>query len=128
MDLKTIKDFGVKNITILDKYILRQVVEIFILGVIIFSSIIFASEAFTELIKKVSDFGIPPRIALMIILLNLPAVIVQSIPMSMLLATVMGLNKLCLALRALQELLPQKVQSDDEGLRFGLGARSIRSV
>ena len=39
----------------------------------------------------------PPKIALMLIILNLPAIVVQTIPMSMLLATVMGLNKLCLA-------------------------------
>ncbi len=86
-----------KNISILDKYILRQVVEVFILGVVVFSSIIFASTVFTQLIKKVTDYGVPPKIAFMIILLNLPAIIVQTIPMSMLLATVMGLNKLCLA-------------------------------
>ena len=96
MEVKEIKNIY-DRVTILDKYVLRQVIEIFILGVVVFSSIIFASEAFTELIKKISDYGIPPRIALMIILLNLPAVVVQSIPMSMLLATVMGLNKLCLA-------------------------------
>ena len=94
MDLRK---FDYKNITILDKYILKQVIEIFILGVVIFSSIIFASTAFTQLIKQVSDYGVPPKIAFMIIVLNLPAIIVQSIPMSMLLATVMGLNKLCLA-------------------------------
>ena len=94
MDLRK---FDYKNITILDKYVLKQVIEIFILGVVIFSSIIFASTAFTQLIKQVSDYGVPPKIAFMIIGLNLPAIIVQSIPMSMLLATVMGLNKLCLA-------------------------------
>ena len=94
MDLR---DFDYKNIKILDKYILKQVTEIFILGVVVFSSIIFASTAFTQLIKQVTDYGVPPRIALMIIILNLPAIVVQTIPMSMLLATVMGLNKLCLA-------------------------------
>ena len=92
-----LKELNLKNITILDRYILKQVIEIFILGVVIFSSIIFASTAFTQLIKQVTDYGVPPRIAFMIIILNLPAIIVQSIPMSMLLATVMGLNKLCLA-------------------------------
>ena len=92
-----LKNLDLKNVSILDKYILRQVVEIFILGVAIFSSIFLASQAFTDLIKKISDYGMPPKIALMLIILNLPAIIVQTIPMSMLLATVMGLNKLCLA-------------------------------
>ena len=88
---------ALKNITILDKYVLRQVVEIFVLGVAVFSSIFLASQAFTELIKKIADYGMPPKIAFMLIILNLPAVIVQTIPMSMLLATIMGINKLCLA-------------------------------
>ena len=102
MELKDFKNFciktiGLDEITILDRYVLRQVVEIFILGLVIFSSIIFASEAFIQLIKQVTDFGVPPKIAFMIIILNLPAVIAKAIPMSMLLATVMGLNKLCLS-------------------------------
>ncbi len=98
-DLKRIciEFFGVGKLTILDRYVLRQVGEIFILGLVIFSSIIFASEAFIQLIKQVTDYGVPPKIAFMIIILNLPAVIAKAIPMSMLLATVMGLNKLCLS-------------------------------
>ena len=97
MELENIKNNISKRLTILDKYVLRQVIEIFLLGVVIFSSIIFASEAFTQLIKQIADYGVRPMIAFMIILLNLPAVVVQSIPMSMLLATVMGLNKLSLS-------------------------------
>lgn len=92
-----LKIFNLKKISILDKYILRHIIEIFILGVAVFSSIFLASQAFTDLIKKIADYGMPPKIALILIILNLPAVIVQTIPMSMLLATVMGLNKLCLA-------------------------------
>ena len=85
------------KLTILDKYILKQVIEMFIFGVLIFTSIIFASDTFITLIKQISMYGIPFKIALMIVLLNLPAIIVMAIPMSILLATVMTLNKLCLA-------------------------------
>ena len=85
------------NISILDKYILKQVIEVFLFGVVIFTSIIFASDAFITLIKQISLYGMPFNIALMIILLNLPGVIVMTIPMSVLFSTVMTLNKLCLA-------------------------------
>ena len=60
-----------KNLTILDKYILKQIIEVFILGVVVFTSIIFASDTFISLIKQISEFGMPLNIALMIILLNL---------------------------------------------------------
>lgn len=85
------------KMTILDRYILRQVIEMFIAGVFIFTSIIFASDTFITLIKQISLYGIPFKVALMIIILNLPSVFVMTIPMGVLLATVMTLNKLSLA-------------------------------
>lgn len=85
------------KLTHLDKYILRQVIEMFIMGVFVFTSIIFASDTFITLIKQISMYGIPFKVALMIIILNLPSVFVMTIPMGVLLATVMTLNKLSLA-------------------------------
>ncbi len=80
----------------LDKFIIKQLIEVFILGVIVFTSIIFASDTFISLIKQISEFGMPFNLAFMIILLNLPAVIVMTIPMSILFSTVMTVNKMCL--------------------------------
>lgn len=86
-----------KRMSILDKYILKQVIEMFIMGVFVFTSIIFASDTFITLIKQISLYGIPFKVALMIIILNLPSVFVMTIPMGVLLATVMTLNRLSLA-------------------------------
>ena len=68
------------NISLLDKYILKQVIEMFVMGVAVFTSIIFASDTFITLIKQISLFGIPFNVALMMIILNLPQVIVMTIP------------------------------------------------
>ena len=84
------------TMTLLDKYILKQIVEAFLMGVFVFTSIIFASDTFITLIKQISMYGIPFNIALLMIILNLPAVIVMTIPMGVLLSTVMTLNKLSL--------------------------------
>lgn len=86
-----------KRMKILDRYILRQIIEMFLMGVFIFTSIIFASDTFITLIKQIALYGIPFKVALMIIILNLPYVFVTTIPMGVLLATVMTLNKLSLA-------------------------------
>lgn len=86
----------IDRISILDKFILKQVIEVFLLGVVIFTSIIFASDTFVSLIKQISMYGMSINIAVMIILLNLPAVIVMTIPMSVLFSTVMTVNKMCL--------------------------------
>ncbi len=82
---------------LLDKYILKQVITMFIMGVLVFTSIIFASDTFITLIKQISKYGIPFNFAFMIIILHLPAVFVMTIPMGVLLATVMTLNGLSLS-------------------------------
>ena len=51
------------KISILDKYILKQVIEMFIMGVFVFTTIIFASDTFITLIKQIAKFGIPFKIA-----------------------------------------------------------------
>ncbi len=84
------------KLSILDRYILKQLFDVFALGVIIFTSIIFASETFTQLIKQISLYGIPFHIAIMMIVLNLPQVFVLTIPISTLFATVMTVNDLSL--------------------------------
>ena len=85
-----------ESLNILDRYILKQLFDIFVLGVIIFTSIIFASETFTQLIKQISLYGIPFHIAIMMVVLNLPQVFVLTIPISTLFATVMTVNDLSL--------------------------------
>ena len=83
--------------SLLDEYIVKQVGEVFILGIIIFTSIIFASETFTQLIKQISLYGVPVNIAVLMIILSLPQVFVMTIPISTLFATVMTINRLSLS-------------------------------
>ena len=59
--LKNLLD-KIQNITLLDKYILKQVIEMFLMGVCVFTSIIFASDTFITLIKQISLFGIPFKV------------------------------------------------------------------
>ena len=89
--------YQIKHLKQLDKYILKQVIEMFIMGVLVFTSIIFASDTFITLIKQISMYGIPFKIAFLMIILHLPAVFVMTIPMGVLLATVMTLNNLSLS-------------------------------
>ena len=86
-----------QKLSVLDRYLLKQVIFVFLMGVFVFSTIIFASDTFITLIKQISQYGIPFKVALIMILLNLPSVIVLSIPMGVLLSTVMVLNRLSLS-------------------------------
>ena len=89
--------YKLKRMKLIDKYILKSVIEMFIMGVLVFTSIIFASDTFITLIKQISNYGIPFKIAFLIITLHLPSVFVMTIPMGVLLATVMTLNGLSLS-------------------------------
>lgn len=95
-NLKTKIEDSYNKLSILDRYILKQLLSVFTLGIIIFTSIIFASETFTQLIKQISLYGIPFHIAIMMVILSLPQVIVLTIPISMLFAAVMTINDLSL--------------------------------
>lgn len=89
--------FKYHTMKLLDKYILKQVISMFIMGVLVFTSIIFASDTFITLIKQIAKYGIPFNIAFMLIILHLPSVFVMTIPMGVLLSTVMTLNGLSLS-------------------------------
>lgn len=93
-NLLKLKNYKLK---LLDKYILKQVIEMFVMGVLVFTSIIFASDTFMTLIKQISKYGIPFKVALILVILSLPSIFVMTIPMGVLLSTVMTLNKLSLA-------------------------------
>ncbi len=82
------------KLNILDKYLLRQILESFIPGVVIFTTLIFASDQFLSLVKQISNYGIPFDIAFIAVLLQLPYIIVFTIPMAILLAVILTFNKL----------------------------------
>lgn len=82
------------NLTLTDKYILKQLVETFLLGVVVFTSLMFASDQFLYLVKQISTYGIPFGVAMKTIILQLPYIVVYTIPMGILLATILTFNKL----------------------------------
>ncbi|MDD3150008.1 MAG: LptF/LptG family permease [Candidatus Gastranaerophilales bacterium] len=82
------------KLKIIDKYIGKQLLETFILGIVIFTSLMFASDTFITLVKQVATYGIQFKIAFLIVILKLPSILVLTIPMGVLLSTVLTYNKL----------------------------------
>lgn len=85
-----------KNLKILDKYISKQLIDTFLLGIVIFTTILFASDAFLTIVKQIAVYGIPFKVALIAIILQLPSFLVLTIPMGVLLSTILTFNKLSL--------------------------------
>lgn len=82
------------KLSLIDKYISKQLIESFLLSVVIFTSIMFASDTFLYIVKQIAMYGIPFKVAFMVVVLKLPFIVVLTIPMGVLLSTIVTFNKL----------------------------------
>jgi lipopolysaccharide export system permease protein len=81
------------RLPIMDRYIARELTSPFLFGVGAFSSIGVSIGALFELIRKVTEFGLPAALAFEVFLLSLPEFVVLAFPMSTLLATMMTFSR-----------------------------------
>lgn len=82
------------GVSVLDRYLITELIPPFLFGVGAFSSVGLAVGAVFELVRRVAESGLPIWIALEVMLLNLPQFIVYAFPMSTLLATLMVYSRL----------------------------------
>ncbi len=85
---------AVMPITLLDRYIVKRLADYFFLGVVVFTLVLFFSDALLDFMKDLQHYGIPMDIALTIIGLQIPRIVAIVIPMSALLATLMVYNNM----------------------------------
>jgi lipopolysaccharide export system permease protein len=78
----------------LDRYILKQLWESFLLSVIIFSLITFFSDTFLDFLKEVQKLGLSFSTAITLIGLQLPRIIALVLPSSAFLAVLLVFNNL----------------------------------
>jgi lipopolysaccharide export system permease protein len=81
------------RIPLMDRYIARELTLPFLFGVGAFSSIGVSVGALFDLIRKVTESGLPASLAFEIFLLKLPEFVVLAFPMSTLLATMMTFSR-----------------------------------
>lgn len=78
----------------MDRYLTAEIVLPFLFGVGAFSSVGIAIGTLFDLVRKVTDAGLPLEIAVQVLLLQMPQFIAYSFPMAMLLATLMAYSRL----------------------------------
>jgi len=81
-------------ISVLDRYIARQLLGPFIFGVAAFSSILVSVGALFDLIRKMTELGLPLSIAARVFLLQMPEFVALSFPMATLLSALMVYSRL----------------------------------
>ncbi len=99
MTTSTAPNFGQRivrwlpRLSIMDRYIARELTFPFLFGVGAFSSIGVSVGALFELIRKVTDYGLAGSLAFEVFLLSMPEFVVLAFPMSTLLATMMTYSR-----------------------------------
>lgn len=84
----------IPRISVMDRYITSELVAPFLFGVGAFSSIGVAIGSMFELVREITDSGLPIAIAIKIMLLQMPYFISLALPTAMLLATLIGYSRL----------------------------------
>lgn len=79
---------------LVDRYLLKQLLDYFLLGVVVFTLIAFFSDTLLKFIREVQKFGIPFTTLLTMVGLQLPRSIALVLPASAFLAVLMVFNQL----------------------------------
>jgi lipopolysaccharide export system permease protein len=89
-----VRPVGRSLISVLDRYIAKQFAGPFVFGVAAFSSILVSVGSVFDLIRKMTELGLPVAIAGRVFLLQLPEFVSLSFPMATLLSTLMVYTRL----------------------------------
>jgi lipopolysaccharide export system permease protein len=77
------------GISVMDRYIITQLLMPFLFGVGAFSSIVLAIGGLFDLVRQVAEAGLPIAVAIEVMALKMPQFVVYSFPMSILLSGMM---------------------------------------
>ncbi len=96
MKIGSFKFFDRTNwgLSVMNLYIIRELISPFIFGMGIFTSLGLSIGAVFELVREVAESGLPMEIAFKILFLKMPEFIVLAFPMSILLASLMAYSRL----------------------------------
>ena len=81
-------------ISLLDRYLLKEIIVFFLFSVGLFSSLGVALGTLSDLAYKVTEYDLPIKTAIEIFLLNIPEFVAYALPISVLLATLLTYGSL----------------------------------
>jgi len=80
--------------TVMDRYILAMGLDNFVLNVVVFTFLLFFSDAFLDVLNEIQRYGIPLNWGMVLVALQLPKTMALVIPVSCFLAVLMTYNLL----------------------------------
>ena len=86
--------FPLFNISVMDRYIMMELLLPFLFGIGLFTALGLSIGTLFDLIRRVTEAGLPFILAIKILLLRMPGFIALAFPMSILLATLLAYSRL----------------------------------
>lgn len=86
--------FSIPGLSLMDRYIATELIVPFVFGVVAFTSIGISTGVLLDLLRRVSDSGLPMSIAMQFFLLRLPYFVGLAFPMSMVLSCLLVYGRL----------------------------------
>ncbi|CAA9300218.1 Lipopolysaccharide export system permease protein LptF @ Lipopolysaccharide export system permease protein LptG [uncultured Coleofasciculus sp.] len=85
---------SILGLSVMDRYLVSELIPPFLFGVGAFSSVGVAIGALFDLVRKITEAGLPMQIAIQVLSLQMPQFIAYAFPMSTLLAAMMTYSRL----------------------------------
>ncbi|MBM5810054.1 MAG: LptF/LptG family permease, partial [Cyanobacteria bacterium M_surface_9_m1_291] len=83
-----------RRIPLLDRWLVGELVGPLLFGIAAFTAVSLSVGVVFELVRRVSESGLPLWAAVQVLLLNLPGFLVLAFPMATLMATLLGYSRL----------------------------------
>jgi lipopolysaccharide export system permease protein len=84
----------IPGLSVMDRYIISELILPFLFGMGLFTALGLSIGSLFDLVRRVTESGLPLNIALQVLLLNLPGFVVLAFPMATLLASLMAYGRL----------------------------------
>ncbi|MFN5194832.1 MAG: LptF/LptG family permease [Cyanobacteriota bacterium] len=84
----------VRRLSLLDRWLVGELIGPLLFGIAAFTAVSLSVGVVFELVRKVAESGLPPWVAVQVLLLRLPGFLVLSFPMATLMATLLAYSRL----------------------------------
>jgi lipopolysaccharide export system permease protein len=85
---------GWRHLPLMDRWLLQELVGPLLFGIAAFTAVSLSVGVVFELVRRVAESGLPPQVAVQVLLLRLPGFLVLAFPMATLMATLLAYSRL----------------------------------
>ena len=85
---------GWRHLPLMDRWLLQELVGPLLFGIAAFTAVSLSVGVVFELVRRVAESGLPPQVAVQVLMLRLPGFLVLAFPMATLMATLLAYSRL----------------------------------